>query len=360
MRNSYRGILAGGLLVAGMLAFAGTMHCAVAADGRPRETHPGLDVRYDTVRTAAGFTVQTITTVPQGKSGLPAIVFVPWLSCDPVDYPRGPGDGWGTMLIDLVRTSGYVVVRIEKSGMGEGTGPACANADLEADVAGFRAALAWVVKMRDVDPTRVVLFGGSIGASLAPILARDAALAGIVVSGGHYKTWLEHMLEIERRRLRFAGRSPSQVNAAMRGLADFYALYLNGGMMPRAIAGQRPDLAPLWTDAPEHQYGRPARYYQQLQAQDIAGAWDDVRVPVLVVYGEYDWIMSREDQELIVATVNRHRAGTAKLMLVPRMDHHFTQYDSPERAFAEQGGVYARAVVPEILRWIDATLASRK
>lgn len=355
------------LLGAGALVLAAALHCgiptaiAAAAVPKARETHPGLDVRYEAIRTNAGFSVQLLVSAPQGSTTrLPAIVFVPWLSCDADDYPGGPRDGWGHLLFDLARTSGYVLARVEKSGMGIGDGPACADADLAADMAGFRAALAHVTRLPQVDPARVFLFGGSIGAALVPLLAQETPVAGIVASGGYYKTWLEHMLEIERRRLRLSGKPPAEINAAMRGLADFYALYLNARMTPREIATRRPDLAALWDDAPDHQYGRPARYFQQLQALDVAGAWDRVRVPVLVVHGEYDWIMSRDDQQLVVDTVNRHRPGSATLVIVPRMDHNLELFDSPEQAFHGRGGIYARTVAPQILRWIADVIARSK
>ena len=324
---------------------------------RPREAHPDLDVRYESATAGPGFAVSMIVTQPKGGGRLPTLVFIPWLSCDAVDYPKGPVDGWSRTLLELARTSGMTLVRVERAGMGDSTGPACANADLDADMAGFRAALRELGRLPQVDPARVFLFGGSIGGALVPILARELPVRGIIASGGFYKTWLEHMLEIERRRLGFEGRTPAQVTAAMRGYADFYARYLNDGLTPAQVIAQRPDLKPLWYDQPEHQYGRPARYYQQVQALDVAGAWSEVKVPVLVVYGEYDWIMSREDQDLIVATVNRRREGLARLVVVPKMSHNLELFDSPQRAYAEQAPKPATSVAPEILRFVRDVLA---
>jgi pimeloyl-ACP methyl ester carboxylesterase len=94
-----------------------------------------------------------------------------------------------------------------------------------------------------------------------------------------------------------------------------------------------------------------------VQKLDVAGAWSDVKVPVLVIYGEYDWIMSRDDQDLIVATVNRRRAGLAKLVVVPRMSHNLGLFDSPPRAYAEQGGTPATSVAPQVVQFVKDVLA---
>jgi pimeloyl-ACP methyl ester carboxylesterase len=324
---------------------------------RPRalanEQHPGIEVRQEAVRTAAGFDVQLIVTQPKGATMTPAVVFIPWLSCDPVEFPAGPKDGWSRMLFELVRDSGRVVVRVEKAGVGDSTGPACVDADLDADLSGFRAALRAVARLPGIDRDRVFLFGGSIGASLAPLLANETALRGIVVSGGFYKTWLEHMLEFERNRLFFTGRTPGEINDALRGYAEFQALYLNGRSTPGEVIARRPEFAGLWSDAPTHQYGRPARYFHQLQSLNIAAAWDAVHVPVLVVYGEYDWIMSLDDQKRIVDAVNRRHPGNARMFVVPRMNHHFEVFDSPAAAFAEEGGRYTSTPVREVMRWMQ-------
>ena len=71
-------------------------------------------------------------------------------------------------------------------------------------------------------PRRFYLIGGSVGGALAPVLAREFKPRAIAVSGGFTRTWLEHMLDIERRRLVLSGKAPSEVNAAMRAFAGFY------------------------------------------------------------------------------------------------------------------------------------------
>jgi hypothetical protein len=39
-----------------------------------------------------------------------------------------------------------------------------------------------------------------------------------------------------------------------------------------------------------------------------------------------------------VRAANRNEPGVARLEIIPRMDHHFTLFDSAEAAFRGQGG----------------------
>jgi len=79
---------------------------------------------------------------------------------------------------------------------------------------------------------------------------------------------------------------------------------------------------------------RPAgAFLHQLQDLDLGATWGTVRAPTLVVWGEYDWIMDRSDQEQIVGLVG----PAARLLVVPRMDHVFTQHPDARAAFKKHG-----------------------
>ena len=55
--------------------------------------------------------------------------------------------------------------------------------------------------------------------------------------------------------------------------------------------------------------------------------------PGLLLHGEYDWIMSRGDYELIAQYVNANRPGAARFIEVPTMGHTFQHYLSMADAF---------------------------
>jgi pimeloyl-ACP methyl ester carboxylesterase len=351
-----RAAMAGAALLAAILS--GTCMAAPApSDPLPRKIGPqetigGRVVEYGSVMSARGQRVRMVSSRPPATSGkLPLIVFVPWLSCDTVESPRGPKDGWARMLHAVAGGVDAVFVRVDKPGVGDSEGN-CGETSLEDDLAAYRAAIRAALARSDVDPSRLILFGGSIGGALAPVLAREFDVHAIAVAGGFSRTWSEHILGHERRRLTLSGASPSEVNAAMRGFVDFYSLYLDAGLTPGQVLAQRPDLKPLWYDAPDHQYGRQARYFQEVQALNVEAAWDAVRVPTLVVWGEYDWIMGRADQERVVEIVNAHKPGLARLVIVPGMNHHFDRYADPVAAFREKGGLYAADATSVIVDWL--------
>lgn len=318
----------------------------------PEETIAGCEVRYGSVLTPQGYRVRTVLTRPAGATGrVPTIVFVPWLSCDPVEGAV-PGDGWQKMLRGVAERSGWALYRVEKPGVGDSEGPDCGSNDLATDLAAFGAALDSVRTLDGVDPDRIVLFGGSIGGALAPVLAQRHPVAGLIVTGGFSHTWLEHMLDIERRRLTFEGTAPGEVHRAMRGYADFYSLYLNQELTPAEVLARRPDLTPLWYDAPDGQYGRPAPYYHQVQALNVEAAWAAVDVPVLVVDGEYDWIMGRAEAQHAVDLVNGRHPGRATLERLARTDHNLDRYPTPLDAYRDQGGQFNPDAIDRIVAWL--------
>ena len=80
------------------------------------------------------------------------------------------------------------------------------------------------------------------------------------------------MLEHERLRMRLSGLSNPEIANRMRQYATFYDLYLNGKLTPGQVIAKHPEFKPIWYYEPEHQYGRPAALYQQLQDLNLAEA----------------------------------------------------------------------------------------
>ncbi len=319
----------------------------------PRESVSGVEYTYDFVRNAKGQRLRTIVTRPSASTGkVPVVFFVGWLSCDSCEYPFGPRGGMAELITHLVKDSGFAVVRMDKPGVGDSEG-LCAEADFKAEISGYEAAFKSLEKYPFIDRDRVAVVGLSNGGGFAPLAAPPDRVKGYVAIGSWGRTWYEHMLAIERGRLGISGTEPGKVNDELKRFIDFYRLYLVEKKTPKEILAAHPEWKDLWYDGETTQYGRPAAFYQQLQELNLGQTWAAVKVPVLVLHGEFDWIMPREDGYAIVESVNK-ASPLAKFVEMPRVDHGLSEYESLA-ASTKGGGKYFKPVethVDEFLKTI--------
>jgi pimeloyl-ACP methyl ester carboxylesterase len=258
-----------------------------------------------------------------------------------MEYPdANTRDGFGIFMRRLIDGSGYATLRMDKPGVGESQGQ-CWKADFQSEIEGWQAAFDSLAKYDFVDQKRIFVLGLSNGGGFSPLAAREHPVRGFVSAGSWGRTWYEHMLELERRRLTADGKPPAEVNASVKIFADFYNLYLIKGMTPGQVLSQHPEWKALWYDEPDGQYGRPAAFYQQLPALNLGEAWQKVDAPVLVIRGGADDVMSRADSEAIAQIVNQIHPGKARYMEIDGMGHGFTVK-----------GKFNDALVPTVLEWM--------
>jgi pimeloyl-ACP methyl ester carboxylesterase len=323
-----------------------------------RESIPGTEVIYSDAAVDNGDRVRLIVTRPQGsQQPLPVAFLVGWLSCDSVNWPKGPPFGLAHAWIEIAQQSGYMTVRMEKPGVGESVGPPCAKLDFERELAAYRAAYAAAVALPGADTARVVVVGMSNGGGFAPLVPDRHEPCGYVVIGGWLKTWYEHMLEYERRRLSLMGASAGEVNAALARYEVFYELYLIEGMTPGEVLRRHPEMRADWHDAEDGQFERPAAFFQQLQRVNVAEAWSHVRVPVLAIHGEYDWIMTAEDHREMVRMSASQGARMSRVIEAPKTSHLLERLETAKSA-VEGSGEYNAEVGAEIVSWLRALARS--
>lgn len=285
---------------------------------QPKHEHfQNAQIVYGWAQDSHGERLRTFITRPNSARGkVPAIFFVGWLSCDTMEYADADTkDGFGILLRRLIEQSGYATVRMDKPGVGESQGD-CSQADVTAELSGYQSAFDEMLKYDFIDPARVFVVGLSNGGGTAALVPRQHAVRGYVAASSWGRTWYEHMLELERRRLMEERKSPAEVKTAVKAFVDFYTLYLMKGVTPGQVIAQHPAWKNLWYDSQDGQYGRPAAFYQQLQALNLGETWQKVNEPVLVIHGTADTIMSNADGEAIAQIVNQAHPGHARYLLM--------------------------------------------
>src|SRR5881275_2945045 len=337
---------------------------AVCAEELPRKTksplesYPNVDVIYDSVTAPHGERLRTIITKPRDAKGKVPVIFVAgWLSCDSVEAPADTKDAAGLVFRGLAQVQDFSLFRVDKQGIGDSEG-VCSETDFDSELAGYRAAFRALKNYDFIDSNRVYILGISNGGGFAPLVPESEAeqrqVRGYVSVGGWAKTWFEHMLEIERRRFTLMGKSPAEVTDRMKNSATLYYEWLIKGRAVDAILKEQPQLEELWPEGKDHAhlYGRPLAFYEQLQNLNLAAAWSQVKVPTLVLHGQYDWIMSREDHELIAAYVNANSPGAARFVEVPEMGHTFQHYLSFADAFHGTTAEFDPKVLELLIDWL--------
>jgi pimeloyl-ACP methyl ester carboxylesterase len=323
----------------------------------PRESYPNVDVIYDSVTTADGKRLRTIITKPRHAKGkLPVIFVTGWLSCDSLEAPAGTKDESGLVFRGLAQLPEFALFRMDKPGVGDSEG-VCSETDFDSELAGYRAAFRVLKNYDFIDTKRIYVLGISNGGGFAPLVpesdAEQAQVRGYISVGGWVKTWFEHMLEIERRRFALMGKSPGEINDRMKGAATLYQECLIKGRTVDDILKEQPQLAELWPEGKDHThlYGRPLRFYQQLQELNLAALWSRVRVPTYVLRGAFDWIMSRDDSESIATYVNRN-GDLAAFFEIPNTGHTFQHYLSLADAFKGKSAPFDPKMIGLLADWL--------
>lgn len=323
---------------------------------RALEDTPGLETLYSQIRTSEGVRLRTILTRPEGGTApLPAIFLAQWVSCGSLEF-RADRD---SQLKALAIRTGLVLVRVERSGTGDSEGAPCSTLDYETELRHYREAFDQVARHPWIDGNRIVIFGSSLGATLAPLIAEGKPVAGIAVQGGGALTYLERMIAFDRLYLERSGKyRPDQIQAEMLRRIRFHTHYLLERKTPDAVEREHPDLRGVWgsirgaAEAPPH-YGRPFAWHWQAAARDVLSAWTKVNAPVLVIYGGLDQFERAHGHQLIADTVNRLRPGTATYVEVPNGDHELELYASAEDAYAYRGAEVKPELLADIMRpWL--------
>lgn len=316
------------------------------------ESHVDIETYYEEVTSDYGITQRAIITRPKGVRGKqPAIMLIQGLSCSTIEKYSGRGGNWVNQINYLVEKSNMVVMRVDKPGVGDSEGD-CGETDFITELEGYKAAIRLLKNKSYVDTTKIIVYGASMGSALAPLLANEFNLAGVISDGTFFKTWFEHMLEIERRIRQMSGDDESTIVRKMNeGYIPLYYGMLIEMKTYADVVAETPSLRSYNYHGPMHMYGRLTKYYHQLQQFNLAGEWEKVKVPIRIMYGSNDWIMSAFDNQMIMDVLDRAGHKDHELMVYPGLDHWNTIHKSPGDSFHGKPGTWDEKVPQQIVRW---------
>lgn len=328
------------------------MSVAVKIVPVPKERDSHVETVYSSIR-VEGTLRRTLMTLPKGKTGqLPAVLLIGGIGCYSVDNPADVNDPYRALSHDLSR-AGIIVMRIEKSGIGDSQGAPCFDTDFDSESQMYAAGLAALYNAPRVDPHKIFLFGHSIGTLIAPRLAATNPVAGIIVAEAVGINWFEYELANLRRQSVLSGDTPEATDELLRSKEVCMHDLLVERKPETSIESTRPECKL------RNAYPVAAPYVQEVAALNIAELWMKVNVRVLVIYGTADFVTSEDEHRRIVNIVDSARPGSASLKLVSGMDHHLKSMGTPLNAYnrrvkEHQDGPYAEDLSGTIVSWLCA------
>lgn len=322
---------------------------------RPAEKASGLELIYTETQVGNEYH-RTVIQKPANATGkLPAVLFIQGIYCSSV-IDLSPGHPYYDLLTPIAQ-KGFVVLRTERSGLSDSEGKPCGEVSFLEELEGYKAALKQLRELPYVDTTRIYVLGHSLGGIMAPLVAADQDIKGVITYGTAAKLWSLYEIENVLDQFLLAEKPDyAQAEAAVKQHQRFVHLFFGQKMTPEQIAKADPELKEYF--GPDGTYAsRHYSFFHQLNEVNFAETWKKVKGKVLVLYGETDFQTNAENNRYIADMVNSFRPGAAEFKILPQVDHTFQSSKSKrESAELTARGDYTRfnkIVVDEVLAGLN-------
>ena len=324
----------------------------IAAPVPQEQSTADVVVEYTWLRAGDGVNLRGLITRPaKGVGPWPTVLILPGLGgipCDDRDFPIYRG------MADTFTRAGFVVVRWDQRGAGDSYGDNYEDVDFDTEVRDAAAVLRAVFDLKIVDRRRVYVFGSALGGVVAPhVLARQTGVAGLITWATLSRPLVEYMIDVTRNQGRLAATPAPEVNRQVRLTIRLYE-HLLAGDDPLELVQRDPELGDF-VGFGGYVQGKTAEFWRQLDATPYGRLYGNSTVPVLVLFGEHDFVATPFDQANIVELARAGGRNDVSALLVRRTDHDMNTVLSPADSFEKlkmREYAFNPAAVARALEWI--------
>lgn len=301
-------------------------------------------------------TMLSVPTSPSPNGKYPVLFYVQGVALGTMDTILAEPHPYSRFLQPFAQ-AGYITYRVDKPGVGDSEGGPGTSVDFLREYDGYRAALKALLARKDVDASRVFVFGHSMGGVWGPMLAGEFKLRGLAVYGTAYQRWYDYEQENARRQYKLAGIEGAALESAVAQKARISHLFFNEKRTPEQIRADYPELSDAMDEMFQGgvYFGRALPFWHQLNAIDMAAMWAKADTAVLAMHGAGDYVSSAADHRAIAERVNAVRPGTARAVEVTNADHGMMAFANERAAFAgfgKPGALYSETVAVALDAWL--------
>ena len=297
------------------------------------ETAENADIIYDEIAFEDGY-LRTITNKPRKHDKMPAILFIPGYNCFSQDNMH-PLISY-TKLIKGFTDNGFVVQRIEKSGMGDNMNtPVCNLTGFNYETRIFEKGYEKLKSLSFVDTNNIFIFGHSLGGCIAPLVAQKYNPKGVIVYGTLYTPWFEFLMRMLRFQNTLFGNDYIDNEEDMRIYHSLLYEHYILKKTPQELAINNDFRRLLERDfqynGSDQIFQRHFTFWQELNDANLTKAWKNNESYVLSIYGGADvHAVDPREHKKITDIVNYYHKNHGSFILLEKTNHSFIKVGNYE------------------------------
>lgn len=313
----------------------------------PEENYTDLDVIYTETKSGIGLQ-RIIITKPKTKNKLPVIVFIGGMGCYSLDLPMDSNRS-EIQLLNMLSRAGYLCARLEKPGIGDNANysKACNEVSLLEEAEGYIQGIRKLKTRSDVDSNSVYILGHSMGGVFAPMIARKTQVKGVVAYGLIGSNFIEYLAKTRRTIGEAYEMTPEETDDLVKDFCECSGYYFVEKMTTEEAAKKKPICREYLSIFDL----RSRAYNNELYALNIPNLWKSFRGKAAIIWGESDFISSKEDHQIVATSINFYHPGTAEFISVKNSDHGMLVASNFKEAKKNQGS-YNTEIGKVILSWL--------
>ena len=303
---------------------------------RPMETSATATLTYGEFAYKNGY-VRTIYKTPKDKKPVGTIYFLQGLPCYSMDNFKD--QDMTKQALDAMVAQGFAVYRIEKGDMGDNVNtPVCEtmgfNEELEMYMEGYKNLLT----LKEVDTSKIFLFGHSMGGITAPLVAQRFQPKGVVVYGTGFKPWSDYLFDAVLKQPQYYGEDMADLRDLIERIKPYVYQFFytdktaeeisktpEGDLAMRTIIDYNPQTKLAAS-------GRAPLCHKELNQHNLARAWANTKGHVLAIYGECDIAaINADDHKALIDYVNKVHPGKGTFWLAAGTTHTFEEIGTMEQ-----------------------------
>lgn len=313
----------------------------------PKENYAGLDVLYVDSKSSIGIQ-RTIITKPLKAGKLPLIVFIGGIGCYSLDFPLDTTRS-EVQLLNRLSRAGFLCARLEKPGMGDSGKycKPCNEVSFLEETEGYVEAIKKLKLRPDVDSNSVYVFGHSMGGVFGPLVAHKTSINGIIAFGTLGSNFIEYLAKSRRTIAEAYKMNPEETDDYIKNFCECSAYYFIDKLTTREATIKNPVCQEMLSlfDL------RSRKYNDELYNFNYPGLWKEFNGKALLIWGESDYVSSKEDHKIIADAINYYHNGNAEFLTIKSTDHGMNQAIDYNQAH-NNPGPYNEKVGSMILDWL--------